>query len=191
MAKKSWGTWNGPPSQRKHFEASLLRFVPAVPKRKFARTLPPDFIQSCSTSDAAMGEARGSLAMASLMPEPRRPSMPQPMAPSFACAGGTIRTTILPPPPVNLESTSCALAMCGAPIESGERCHICDKPASVHRYYIAWCKFCAASSIAQRFDIMMLGPSPKTRLTLHGAMHAHRWMRMYLKARMRACMLEC
>ena len=80
-------------------------------------------------------------------------------------------------PTTTVMSFQSAVSYAGPPIEEGERCHICDKPALVEQLHIAWCSTCACALLAWR-TIPSYGPAVKAAYSDHALDHAFRWHRM-------------
>ena len=82
--------------------------------------------------------------------------------------------------PAGLEMFVTARNVCSVPIEEGERCHMCDAPASAEALHAAWCDECVAALVV-RAGIASFGPPPgltgRMRISMHAFEHAHRWLR--------------
>ena len=82
--------------------------------------------------------------------------------------------------PAGLEMFVTARNVCSVPIEEGERCHMCDAPASAEALHAAWCDECVAALVV-RAGIASFGPPPgltgRMRSSTHAFEHAHRWLR--------------
>ena len=83
----------------------------------------------------------------------------------------------VPTPTATVMSFRSAVSHAGPPIEEGERCHICDKPALVEQLHIAWCSTCACALLAWR-NIPSYGPDVKAACSDHALDHAFRWHRV-------------
>ena len=75
-----------------------------------------------------------------------------------------------------------ALNMTMVPIEEGEKCHVCNCPATREGLHIAWCDDCAAVMVA-RNGLAALGPAHAIPIRRHAFEHAHRWYRMVWRYR--------
>ena len=86
-------------------------------------------------------------------------------------------------PPIGFLRFKGALARASAPIEEGERCHMCDLPAVVLAYHVAWCQDCACAVLIAKGVWATLGPDAdgalyKKRIHPHAMEHACRWHRL-------------
>ena len=106
------------------------------------------------------------------IPPPQPPQPMRPRAPKLS-TGALV-------PPVQLLSYSTALNLTMVPIEDGERCHVCDRPATRQGGHIAWCNACAVSRVIKN-GWTTLGPPYKIPINRHAFKHSHRWYRMLWK----------
>ena len=79
--------------------------------------------------------------------------------------------------PGRLLATACPFPYLMAPVEEGERCHICDLPAWGLTKRICWCKSCALALLPVR-NITAVMIWPKCAVAAHAHLHANRWLRL-------------
>ena len=84
-------------------------------------------------------------------------------------------------------STQCAhyelaLNYLSPPIEDGERCHICDRPARSLRMRMAWCRNCSAAILGHR-EVQSMGEYPKRETHPHALELVNRWYRLSVRMR--------
>jgi len=76
-------------------------------------------------------------------------------------------------PPIGFLGFRGALARASAPIEEGERCHMCDLPAVILAYHVAWCQDCACAVLMAK-GVSAVGPLYKKTIPRHAMEHAFR-----------------
>ena len=86
-----------------------------------------------------------------------------------------VSATAIPSPKLDLYGT--AMSFVSPPIEDGERCHICDAPATQFALRVCWCDRCIAAMFAAR-ELKVMGKPSKAPTPQHAMEHAFRWHRI-------------